>query len=66
MSREKPHQFLLDDAAMQGFMFFADNDCIGYAYVASTGHVGPLALMLVSNRAFGDWSRYLLRNPGFI
>ena len=117
MSREKHHKFLLDDAAMQGFMFYADNDCIGYAYVASTGHVGPLALtrrdamaealatafaivaeapsdqisaflpgcseaalrvaaehrmrisfplVLVSDRAFGDWSRYLPRNPGFM
>ena len=44
VSREKHHKFLLDDAAMQGFLLYADDDCIGYAYVASTGHVGPLAL----------------------
>ncbi len=117
VSREKHHKFLLDDAAMQGFLLYADDDCIGYAYVASTGHVGPLALtrgdamaealgtafaiaaeapsdqisafvpgcseaalrvatehrmrisfplVLVSDRAFGDWFRYLPRNPGFM
>lgn len=117
VSREKHHKFLLDDPAMKGFLLYDDNDCIGYTYVASTGHIGPLALtsrgamaraldtslaiaaegqsnqisalipgsseaalkvaakhrmritfpmVLVSDREFGDWSRYLPRNPGFM
>jgi GNAT superfamily N-acetyltransferase len=117
VSREKHHEYLLNDREMKGLLFYKGNDCIGYAYVASTGHVGPLALrsrddmeealntslniaaegqsdqvsaflpgsneaalrvaaehrmritfpmVLVSNREFGDWSRYLARNPGFM
>ena len=117
VSREKHHKYLLNDRAMKGLLFYKVNDCVGYAYVASTGHVGPLALrssddmeealntslniaaegqsdqvsaflpgsneaalrvaaehrmritfpmVLVSNREFGDWSRYLARNPGFM
>lgn len=117
VSREKHHKYLLDDPAMKGFLLYEGNDCIGYTYVASTGHVGPLALrsrddmegalstslniaaegqsdqisaflpgsneaalrvasgcrmritfpmVLVSDREFGDWCRYLPRNPGFM
>jgi GNAT superfamily N-acetyltransferase len=117
VSRERHHKFLLDDPETKGFLLYEDNDCIGYSYVASTGHVGPLALtsrdamaralgtsiaiasegqsnqisvfipgsseaalrvaaehrmriifpmVLASNREFGDWSRYLPRNPGFM
>jgi hypothetical protein len=117
ISREKHHKHLLDDPAMKGFLFYDGDDCIGYAYVASTGHVGPLAvasrdamgpvlgaalkiaaagksdqvsaflpgncetalgiaadhrmritlpMVLVSDREFGDWRRYLPRNPGFM
>jgi GNAT superfamily N-acetyltransferase len=117
VSREKHHRYLLDDPAMMGFLLSEGDDCVGYAYVASTGHVGPLALkrrgamaeafdtalgiaaegqseqvsaflpgcseaalevaakhrmritlpmVLVSNREFGDWRRYLPRNPGFM
>ena len=117
VSRERHHKFLLDDPAMKGFLLYEGNDCIGYTYVASAGHVGPLALrsrddmeealstslsiaaegesdqisaflpgsneaalrvaaeyrmriafpmVLVSNREFGDWGRYLPRNPGFM
>jgi hypothetical protein len=102
---------------MRGYFIHARDDCIGYAYVSATGHVGPLAvelptamdvafttalnlaagsrasqvsaflpganemalgiaaehgmritfpMVLVSNRAFGDWTRYLPRNPGFM
>jgi GNAT superfamily N-acetyltransferase len=117
VSREKHHEYLLNDPAMKGFLLYEGNDCIGYAYVASTGHVGPLAvtkrdamapalrtalriaaegqsdqisaflpgncetalavaadhrmrivfpMVLVSDREFGDWRRYLPRNPGFM
>jgi GNAT superfamily N-acetyltransferase len=116
-SREKHHRFLLNDPAMKGFLLSEGDDCIGYAYVASTGHIGPLAvtrrdamapalrtalriaaegpsdrisaflpgsceaaldvaiehrmrmtfpMVLVSDREFGDWRRYLPRNPGFM
>ena len=117
VSREKHHKFLLSDPTMNGFLLYEGGDCIGYAYVASTGHVGPLAvtkrdamapvlraalriaaegaseqisaflpghcepalavaaecrmriafpMVLVSDREFGDWKRYLPRNPGFM
>ena len=117
VSREKHHNYLLNDPAMKGFLLYEGDDCIGYAYVASTGHVGPLAvtkrdamapafkaalriaaegnsnqisaflpgnceaalavaadhrmritfpMVLVSDREFGDWKRYLPRNPGFM
>jgi GNAT superfamily N-acetyltransferase len=117
VSREKHHKYLLDDATMRGFLLYEGDDCIGYTYVASTGHIGPLGLrnrddmedafstsldiaaegqsdqisaflpgsneaalrvaaehrmriifpmVLVSSREFGDWSRYLPRNPGFM
>lgn len=117
VSREKHHGYLLNDPAMKGFLLYEGDDCIGYAYVASTGHVGPLAvkrrdamaralstalriaaegqsdqisaflpgnceaalgvaaehrmritfpMVLVSDREFGDWRRYLPRNPGFM
>jgi GNAT superfamily N-acetyltransferase len=117
VSREKHHAYLLNDPAMTGYLLYDGDGCAGYAYVASTGHVGPLALnrrdamavaldtalgiaaegqservsaflpgcsetalsvaaknrmritlpmVLVSNRQFGDWERYLPRNPGFM
>lgn len=117
VSREKHHRYLLNDAAMKGFLLYESDDCVGYAYVASTGHVGPLAvkrrdamapalrtalriaaegpsnqisaflpgnceaalgvaaehrmrisfpMVLVSDREFGDFRRYLPRNPGFM
>lgn len=117
VSRETHHRFLLDDQTMKGFLLYDGDACVGYAYVASTGHVGPLAvtrpelmapafggalsiaaqgrsdqvsaflpgtceaapkiaaghrmrivlpMVLVSDRAFGDWNRYLPRNPGFM
>lgn len=117
VSREKHHEFLLGDPTMNGFLLHEGGDCIGYAYVASSGHIGPLAvtrrdamapafraalriaaagasgqisaflpgsceaalavaaenrmriafpMVLVSDREFGDWRRYLPRNPGFM
>jgi GNAT superfamily N-acetyltransferase len=117
VSRQKHHKYLLKDSAMKGFLLYEGDDCIGYSYVASTGHIGPLGvrnrddmenafstsleiaaegqsnqisallpgsnevalrvaaeyrmritfpMVLVSNREFGDWSRYLPRNPGFM
>jgi GNAT superfamily N-acetyltransferase len=117
VSREKHHKYLLNDSTMKGFLLYEGDDCIGYTYVASTGHIGPLGIrncndmenafsaslniaaegqsnqisaflpgsnesalrvaaeyrmriifpmVLVSNRDFGDWSRYLPLNPGFM
>jgi ribosomal protein S18 acetylase RimI-like enzyme len=116
ISREKHHRYLLDDGTMKGVLLHDRGDCIGYAYVSATGHVGPLAvaqphrigaafrtaldlaaisgaaqvsaflpgvseavgiavehgmritfpMVLVSMRDFGDWTRYLPRNPGFM
>lgn len=117
VSRERHHKYLLNDQAMKGFLLYDGDACVGYAYVALTGHVGPLAvtsrafmapalrgalkiaadfepaqisaflpgtceatlrvaaehrmrialpMVLVSDRAFGDWDRYLPRNPGFM
>jgi hypothetical protein len=101
---------------MKGVLLHDGGDCIGYAYVSATGHVGPLAvaqahymdaafgtalelaaasgagrlsaflpgtsdapgvalkhgmgitfpMVLVATREFGDWRRYLPRNPGFM
>lgn len=116
VSREKHHRYLLNDSTMKGVFLHDSGDCIGYAYVSATGHVGPLAvaqarrmdaafrtalnlaaasgaaqvsaflpgvseavgiavehgmritfpMVLVSTRDFGDWTRYLPRNPGFM
>ena len=117
VSREKHHRYLAGEATMKGYLLFAGDACVGYAYVNSFGHVGPLAvtasaaiapafatalalaagtgarqisafipgaseaaltvataagmrinlpMLLMSSREFGDWSRYLPRNPGFM
>lgn len=116
VSREKHHRYLLGDSAMEGVFLEDGGECVGYAYVHATGHVGPLAvvdshampaafttalalagagrgrlvsvfvpgpsdalaiaadcgmrftlpMVLMSARDFGDWARYLPRNPGFM
>ena len=45
VSREKHHRYLLGDPGMEGVFLTEGDECIGYAYVAATGHVGPLAVM---------------------
>lgn len=45
VSREKHHRYLIDDEATKGFMLYAGSDCVGYAYVGSDGHIGPLAVL---------------------
>ena len=117
VSREKHHRYLSNDKATKGFMLYADGTCVGYAYVSTDGHIGPLAvtrkdalgpafetalkiaadsdcaqisaflpgtcddalclaiargmrigfpMVLMANQDFGDWTRYLPRNPGFM
>jgi ribosomal protein S18 acetylase RimI-like enzyme len=43
ISREKHHRYLRD-GAMKGVFLHDAADCVGYAYVSATGHVGPLAV----------------------
>jgi hypothetical protein len=100
----------------KGILLQRGGECLGYAYVSATGHVGPLAIarvgeieaafrtamdaalaggaaqvsaflpgvsgalgvalgqgmrirfpmVLASTEDFGDWTRYLPRNPGFM
>jgi hypothetical protein len=115
--REKHHRFLQGQSAIRGLLFHSGDDCVGYAYVAASGQIGPLAvarrdmmgpafrtalalaaatgapqisafvpgaateaigaavtqgmritlpMVLVSAKDFGDWTRYLPRNPGFM
>ena len=117
VSREKHHAYLASEPTMKGFLLREGSDYVGYAYISSSGHIGPLAarrqddmgrafdtalkiasdgqsrrlsaflpgnseaahttaarhrmritfpMVLVSDREFGDWKRYLPRNPGFM
>ncbi len=43
VSREKHHRFLIGDG-VRGVLLYAGEECVGYAYVSSDGHVGPLAV----------------------
>ena len=45
VSREKHHGYLLGAPGMQGFFLEEKGERIGYAYIAETGHIGPLAVM---------------------
>jgi ribosomal protein S18 acetylase RimI-like enzyme len=116
-SRDKHHKFLFGDANSRGAFLYAGDDCVGYAYVNSGGHIGPVSvsqpglmgaafrtalrlaaesgaadisafvpgvndaaldaaithdmritfpMVLLSAREFGDFSRYVPRNPGFM
>lgn len=44
VSREKHHRYLINDAATAGFLLYAGDDCAGYVYVSTGGHIGPLAV----------------------
>jgi ribosomal protein S18 acetylase RimI-like enzyme len=45
VSRAKHHRYLIDDDATTGVGLFAGDDCVGYAYIGSDGHIGPLAVL---------------------
>jgi ribosomal protein S18 acetylase RimI-like enzyme len=45
VSREKHHRYLLNDPATAGFLLCDGDDCVGYSYISSNGHIGPLAVM---------------------
>src|SRR5882757_6444648 len=44
IAREKHHRYLLNDPATRGVMLCAGSKCVGYAYIGSDGHIGPLAV----------------------
>jgi GNAT superfamily N-acetyltransferase len=44
VAREKHHRYLLDDPATAGVLLFAGGECVGYAYIGSNGHIGPLGV----------------------
>jgi len=43
-SRAKHHRYLLGDPTMKGVLLRAGGERIGYAYLSSDGHIGPLAV----------------------
>ncbi|TAM38967.1 MAG: GNAT family N-acetyltransferase [Burkholderiaceae bacterium] len=45
VSREKHHRYLLGDPGMEGVFLEEEGERVGYAYIAATGHIGPLAVM---------------------
>lgn len=45
VSRQKHHRYLLGDPATTGVFLHEGQECIGYAYISATGHVGPLAVL---------------------
>lgn len=51
-SREKHHRFLHGVAGMRGFLLKRDGATLGYAYLSSDGHIGPLAV--ISAAAIGE------------
>ena len=66
MSREKHHRHLINDSGIRGAIFYAEDDCVGYAYISPEGHIGPLGvaqpkvLQENMNAAF-DFARQLTR-----
>jgi ribosomal protein S18 acetylase RimI-like enzyme len=44
VAREKHHRYLLNDRTSTGVMLYAGSECIGYTYIGSNGHIGPLAV----------------------
>jgi ribosomal protein S18 acetylase RimI-like enzyme len=52
VSREKHHRYLFDERATRGVLLYAGDECVGYSYIASNGHIGPLAV--VDDKFLGD------------
>jgi ribosomal protein S18 acetylase RimI-like enzyme len=44
VSREKHHRYLINDKATRGVGLWTGDDCVGYAYISTGGHIGPLAV----------------------
>ncbi|MGB3436111.1 N-acetyltransferase family protein [Achromobacter sp.] len=45
IAREKHHRYLLGDASIKGVFLNDGGGRVGYAYIAATGHIGPMAVM---------------------
>ena len=43
-AREKHHRYLLNDPATTGVLLCAGSEVVGYSYIGSSGHIGPLAV----------------------
>jgi len=48
VAREKHHRYLLNEPGTTGVMLCAGRDCVGYTYISSKGHIGPLAVTQAS------------------
>jgi len=46
VSREKHHRYLINDRTTRGVGLYSGEKCVGYAYVSTGGHIGPLAVAL--------------------
>lgn len=44
-TRGRHHGFLIDEDGTRGVAFHDGDDCVGYAYISSGGHIGPLAVV---------------------
>jgi GNAT superfamily N-acetyltransferase len=44
VAREKHHRYLLNEPSTMGVMLWVGSECVGYAYIGSNGHIGPLAV----------------------
>lgn len=44
VSRQKHHRYLLNDPTMTCMLLYAGSNCLGYSYISSNGHIGPLAV----------------------
>jgi hypothetical protein len=44
VERKKHHRYLTNEAGTKGVLLYEGDECVGYAYVASNGHIGPLAV----------------------
>jgi ribosomal protein S18 acetylase RimI-like enzyme len=44
VAREKHHRHLINDSGIRGVIFYAGDDCVGYAYISPDGHIGPLGV----------------------
>ncbi|WP_457151185.1 N-acetyltransferase family protein [Mesorhizobium sp. P5_C1] len=45
VSREKHHRYLINDEQTRGVVLYAGEDCVGYVYIGTNGHIGPLAVV---------------------
>ena len=44
VERKKHHRYLSNETATKGVLLYERGECVGYAYIACNGHIGPLAV----------------------